>query len=119
LGGILTALHEDPHAAWLILSCDLPLLRAEDVQQLLAHRDIFQIATCFTGTDELPEPLCAIYEPKARPRLLSFLALGAQCPRWILRNGGAKLLTPTYARAVFNANTPEEYDEALALLKEN
>ena len=60
----------------------------------------------------LPEPLCAIYEPKARTRIFTFLADGVTCPRWMLRNGGADLVRPARAQAVYNANNPDDLARA-------
>jgi molybdopterin-guanine dinucleotide biosynthesis protein A len=126
LGGILTAMSEDARAAWLVVSCDLPLLEAGDVEQLVRARNPLRVATAFAShasascaDDELlPEPLCAIYEPKARGRMLAMLARGALCPRWILRTGGTALVEPARGEAVFNANDAEEYEQALALIGE-
>jgi molybdenum cofactor guanylyltransferase len=124
-GGILTALYRDPRRAWLVLSCDLPLLEEGDLQRLLEGRRPYGIATALAVPNEgddgreeplLPEPLCAIWEPRGRSRILSFFQEGATCPRWILRSGGVHMVRSDNPRATFNANTPEEKEAARALL---
>lgn len=117
VAGILSALEHQPGSAWLVLSCDLPLLDPRDLARLLKSRNPFALATSLKGFQDQPEPLCAIYEPKARPRLLSFIAQGSWCPRWALRSGGTTLITPENPQSVFNANTPEDRRRAAELLQ--
>ncbi|MFP4643688.1 MAG: NTP transferase domain-containing protein [Spirochaetales bacterium] len=62
----------------------------------------------------LPEPLCAVYEPKARTRMFTFLAEGVTCPRWMLRNGGADYILPSRPQAVYNANDAGDLARAKA-----
>ena len=67
IAGISAALAEHPDAAWLVLACDLPFLDARTLDTLIAARDRGGDATAFRSShDGLPEPLCAIYEPRAR-----------------------------------------------------
>ncbi len=125
IGGILTALDYDPFAAWFVLSCDLPFIETEDLRQLVGERDPLNLATAFCSqngsrpeeTDYLPEPLIAIYEPKARTRLLGGLMRGVGSPRSLLSLGGTKLVAPIRKRALFNANKREEYRQALGSLR--
>lgn len=117
MGGILTALSNDPKSAWLVQSCDLPLLERADLEKLITARDRFKVATAFGSTPKLlPEPLCAIYEPKARGRMLATMAHGAVGPRWMLRLGGTKLVRPVNESALFNANEVADYERAVELL---
>lgn len=109
LAGILSAQATHPHAAWLILACDLPRLDAATLDALIAARDPACDATAFRSErDDLPEPLCAIFEPKTRDALLAFAASGRNCPRKYLIGADTKLLPPP-AGALDNVNTAEEY----------
>ncbi|MCP5514166.1 MAG: molybdopterin-guanine dinucleotide biosynthesis protein B [Spirochaetales bacterium] len=128
LSGILTALEHDPMSAWMVASCDLPLLSHDDLETLITERNPKKAATCFgspplekdqvTDGSLMPEPLCAIYEPKARPRLLSLLGRGIFCPRRALRTSPVKIIYPENPDSLFNANNPEERKLASELLKE-
>jgi len=111
-GGILSAFQAHPLSAWLVLACDLPYLDEGTLDHLIRARDPWRYATAFQGHRELPEPLCAIYEPKARARFWQFLALGQTCPRKVLIHSSIALL-PSPGRALANVNTPEEHQEAL------
>ncbi len=115
LGGILSAMTQHPEAAWLVVACDLPHLDHATLKHLVDQRAPFKIATAFDSSDEkgLPEPLCAIYEPKSRMRLLDFLGLRIECPRKILLNSGIRRLKPIRAHALDNINSPLEREQYL------
>jgi molybdopterin-guanine dinucleotide biosynthesis protein A len=118
-GGILSAMHTHPTAAWLVLGCDLPFVDRTVLDELLDRRDPLALATCYDSAhDGLPEPLCAIYEPRYRRRLHQFLASGRDCPRKALINSRAKHLTLSSPGALDNINSPEEYNEAMSRIAE-
>ncbi|MFP4624449.1 MAG: hypothetical protein ACLFRX_09755, partial [Gemmatimonadota bacterium] len=82
-----------PEAAWLVLACDRPEIDDRTVGRLLAGRDPFRFATsCRRPQDGLPEPLCAVYEPKSRLRLFQAAALGHGCPGTMLMHARIALL---------------------------
>jgi molybdopterin-guanine dinucleotide biosynthesis protein A len=115
--GIRSALAADPAAAWLVIACDLPFLSDDVLSRLLAARDPMASATAYSSAhDGLPEPLCAIWEPKAAAELDAFLAGGKDCPRKFLMNHAVRLLDLEDRRALDNVNTPEEYDRALQVI---
>jgi molybdopterin-guanine dinucleotide biosynthesis protein A len=117
IAGIRSAFEAYPHAAWLVLACDLPFASDAVIEHLLANRDTSVMATAYASThDGLPEPLCAVWEPSAAPALAAFHATGKDCPRKFLLRHSARILEPVDARALDNVNTPEEYAQALAAL---
>ena len=112
-GGILTAMNTHRDAAWLAIACDLPYLDRETLADLVRKRNPLRVATAFvSANDGLPEPLCAIYEPRARSRLLQFMALGYTCPRKVLINSSVELLELQQSRALDNINDPDAYETA-------
>lgn len=117
-GAILSAFRQHPDAAWLVVACDLPLLDASTLQELITQRNRSKIATAFQSSSEpFPEPLITIWEPKAYPILLQFLAQGYSCPRKVLINSDIELLQAQNPTALRNVNAPEEMMEVLQLLK--
>jgi molybdenum cofactor guanylyltransferase len=108
--GIRSAMAAYPDVAWLVIACDLPFLSDAALEQLLRERDPSVLATAFRSAhDGLPEPLCAIWEPKAAAALSEYQSGGGQCPRKFLRSYPASLIVPRDRRALDNINTPEEY----------
>lgn len=117
MGGMLSALRAHPGAAFLVIACDLPFLDAATLGALARGRNPLRAATAFAGPqDGLPEPLCAIYEPRAYARALQLLGQGVDCPRKFLLNSSAALLVPPDARALRNVNDRGGYLEALGSL---
>ncbi len=115
-GAILSAFRHDPNTAWLVIACDLPLLDAETLDYLIKNRNLSAVATAFKSPDSkdsFPEPLITIWEPRAYPILLSFLAQGISCPRKVLINSDIHLLDAPNLDALRNVNTPEEREDVL------
>lgn len=117
MAGISAALEEHPDSAWLVLACDLPFLDAATLDTLIAARDRAGDATAFKSAhDGLPEPLCAIYEPRVRQSIATDLSAGRNCPRKFLINARTRLLDQPNPRALDNVNTLVEYGEAMSAL---
>ena len=117
IAGISAALAAYPDAAWLVVACDLPFLDAATLDYLLLARDPDFDATAFRSShDGLPEPLCAIYEPRSREGINAQIAAGRNCPRKFLINAHTQLLDQPNPRALDNINTVEEYERAMTAL---
>jgi len=117
IAGISAALATHPDMAWLVLACDLPFLDAATLDALIAGRDLERDATAFRSShDGLPEPLCAVYEPRARAAIAAHLAGGRNCPRKFLINANTRLLDQPNPRALDNVNTVAEYGAAMSAL---
>ena len=115
--GIRSALAARPDAAWLVLACDLPFLSDAALTQLLAERDPDASATAFRSShDGLPEPLCAIWEPRSAAELDAYQAAGGKCPRKFLMRHAARIVEPSDRRALDNVNTPDEYHDAARVI---
>ena len=118
LDGILSAMAQCPNAAWLVLACDLPFVDEQALTKLIKNRDDSKIATAYRSAhDDLPEPLCAIYEPRSIHTLMRFLADGCTCPRKILIHSDVKLIQQDQNISLENINSPDEYQTALKLCK--
>lgn len=117
IAGISAAIAEHPGAAWLVLACDLPFLDARTLDALLAGRSIDADATAFRSShDGLPEPLCAIYEPRAADKIAAHIGEGRNCPRKFLINASTRLLDQPNPRALDNVNTSDEYADAMSTI---
>jgi molybdopterin-guanine dinucleotide biosynthesis protein A len=113
--GLLSAHNAHPEAAWLVLACDLPLMDKKSLEELIAARNSDKIASAFADAeDPLPEPLCAIWEPKALKQSVEYLKAGnGSCPRKFLINADVNLVFPKQKEVLLNANSRTEYEEAL------
>jgi molybdopterin-guanine dinucleotide biosynthesis protein A len=145
LAGILSALEAYPHAAWLVVACDLPFLGHAALERLIAGRDPSLLATAFASADGqgghgshgaghgpgsgsgkaplpaagLPEPLCAIYEPAFQARLIELASQGIHCPRKALLNSPCRILPSPDPLSLSNVNRPEEFRQAREKLSDS
>lgn len=111
-GGICSAFQKDPNSAWLVLAIDVPFVDEHLIKLLLEKRNSSKVATAIKGKNkQFPEPLITIYEPKAYPILLQYLAQGYSCPRKMLINNDVEIVEvdDSYIR---NINTLEEFESA-------
>ncbi|MEZ4894877.1 MAG: NTP transferase domain-containing protein [Saprospiraceae bacterium] len=113
-GAILSAFRAHPDCAWLVAACDLPLLDKSVLEHLIQSRCVKKIATAYRVSDDaFPEPLITIWEPKAYAVLLSFLAQGYSCPRKVLINANAEVITAPNPEALQNVNSREDFEKML------
>lgn len=111
-GGICSAFQKDPNSAWLVLATDVPFINNHILSKLLKNRNPSKVATAIKGKgQEFPEPLITIYEPKAYPILLQYLAQGYSCPRKMLINSEVEIIEIEDA-FIRNINTPADYEMA-------
>lgn len=112
LGGILSAMKECPEINWIVIACDLPFVSELTIQTLISRRDESKTATAFMSIqDNLPEPLCAIWEGHAYGSILKLFNEGIDCPRKILIKSNAHLLKTDNPHWLDNINTPQEYQQ--------
>lgn len=108
-GAICSAFQHDPNTAWLVLATDLPYADEKLIRRLIQERDPSKVATALKGKNKkFPEPLITIWEPRAYPIMLQFLAQGISCPRKVLINSDVKLVE-VEDEFITNVNTPEEF----------
>lgn len=115
MAGIVSGMRLMPAADWLVIACDLPRLDVKTLahlvdsklpgEEFLAYRSEF---------DGLPEPLCTLYSHTALPIMEEAQAAEFRCPRKILIRNDCRLLEPVTPRALENANTPEDWNNATA-----
>lgn len=119
LGGLLSAFREKPDVAWLVVACDLPLLDKLAIKELVAARNPSSLATAFNSpVNEFPEPLIAIWEPRAYRVGLEFLAQGYSCPRKVLINSEVSLIDAQRPETLMNVNQPEESEKVMERLQQ-
>ncbi len=111
LAGILAALRWDP-VSWLVASCDLPRLRADAIEWLLAERRPGRWAV-LPRVGGVVQPLLAVYEPQSLPLLEALAAEGAPGPSRL--EGHPHVATPEpppeLADCWRGVNTPQELAE--------
>ena len=111
-GGICSAFQKDPNSAWFVLATDVPFVNDALIKLVIEKRNPSKVATAIKGKGkQFVEPLITIYEPKAYPILLQYLAQGYSCPRKMLINSDVEIVEVD-DDLIRNVNTPEEFEIA-------
>lgn len=110
--GLLAAHRRDPDAHWLVVACDYPLLPARAVAMLLAGFE--EPVTCFANDEGWCEPLLSIWSPAALRALAANVEAGRTGPNATVRALAGKMLQPVEEWWLLNANTPAQWEHALA-----
>lgn len=112
--GLLSAHAAYPDASWLVLACDLPLISEQSIAYLIQNRDAQKAATAFISPFNFsPEPLITIWEPAGLDALEKEFREGKNCPRKTLLKVEVELLKNPNSTEQFNANTPDEMNDAM------
>ncbi len=110
--GLLAAFTKHPGAAWLVIAADMPLLDRPLLARLVAARDSGALATAYRRSNGIPEPLCAIWEPRLLPVLQEAAPdLASVSLRRLLEAGPARLLEAAEDWRLTSVNTAT--DDAL------
>lgn len=108
------AIHHDPNSHWLMMPCDYPLLTPRELKRLVA--EYHPPVTCLKdGLGEL-HPLVSLWSPDA---LVCAGSKGAEDCRQlsrIIQDLGGTGVRPLYDFSLFNVNTSEDWQEAMALM---
>ena len=114
IAGIVAGMRLRPDADWLVLACDLPRLDLATLSTLAGSKqDGEKFLAYRSESDDLPEPLCALYASDSLPVLEKAQADDMRCPRKILIRNDCRLLDSVTRRALDNANTPEDWATAI------
>jgi len=111
--GMVTGMNLRPDADWLVVACDLPRLDLQTLSHLIRSIHAGERFIAYRSeSDDLPEPLCTLYTQAALPLLKQAQADDLRCPRKVLIRNACRLLEPVSPRALDNANTPEDWENA-------
>lgn len=111
LAGLLAAFAIRPGAAWLMVSCDQPLLSTPTLEWLIAERRGDRIAVLPRLTPARIEPFPGIYEPRCHREIAQLAAPGSGSSLQPIGDHPAVRIVgvpPRFAGEFLGANTPEE-----------
>jgi len=107
-----------PSVAWLTLAVDMPLVDHALIEELVTARDPSACATAFRHGDGVIEPLCTIWEPRARAPLLERLATGDASLRRFLECHPTALIVPSAPEKLRSVDHPAEHAALVEALRE-
>jgi molybdopterin-guanine dinucleotide biosynthesis protein A/nucleoside-triphosphatase THEP1 len=109
MSGILSSWSTCSDQAILVAGCDYPYLTSADVHHLIESREPGYQAVCFRNAEGFAEPLLAVYEPDAYPKLLQYFASGQNSLRHFLGTLQVKFLTPASYHTLTSIDSPEMF----------
>lgn len=114
IAGVLSAMDDYPNVDWLVVACDLPNIDDETIRFLIDNRAEGKPFTAFRSShDDLPEPLCAIYQRGSDAVIRAFVDEGMTCPRKMLIRSDTRLLVQPNPRSLDNVNTPGDLQKSV------
>lgn len=117
ISGILSGL-EQIQSPLLVLPCDMPFISNTTIERIFGKRDTSALATVYKNpVTGFTEPLLGIYELPILSPLQQWFEEGNYSLRKFIDLQRAAYVTPESNLELFSANTPEEMEEAMLILK--
>jgi len=114
--GLLSAFIDQPHAAWLLVACDMPLLGRRLIEALVRRRNPRKFSTAFVKVGGgMIEPLCTIYEPRIFPILQKQFDQGQRSLLKILEEVVIKRVACSNPEALRSVNRLKDLNEIMSL----
>ncbi|MFM9945339.1 MAG: NTP transferase domain-containing protein [Bacteroidia bacterium] len=118
IAALLSAYRQFPEASFLVIGCDYPFIKENDLKKLVANRDVKKQAVYyFNPESNFEEPLLAIYENSCLPILLENFEKGNFSLRHFLKSINSEKIYPESLESLTSVDTVEQYQEVLLKIK--
>lgn len=118
MAALLTACNKFPNNSFLVIGCDYPFVKNEDILQLINSRNEKDAAVSFfNGSTGFYEPMIAIYENKFKGLLFENFRQRQYSLQSILKGSSVCKVNPTAMKVIEGINTPEAYWIAMEEIK--
>ena len=119
MAALLSAFRQYPYAGFVVIGCDYPFFKENDVKKLIKNRDDNSQAVCYYDpVTNIEEPLLAIYENRCMPRLFQSFDEGNYSLRHFLKTINAKKISPESSKSLISVDTVSQYKDTLLKLKD-
>jgi molybdopterin-guanine dinucleotide biosynthesis protein A len=120
MNALLAAFDTFPDAGFLVLGCDYPYLRKEDLQQLIKAAETSGKTTAFYNAgSQIIEPLATVYLQDIQQSLRRQFDSGMHSLRLLLEDHNIHLVDAITPLRLKSIDTPEDYHLAFELLNTN
>ena len=117
MAGLLTALTGYSHKNILVIGCDYPFLKKDELADFLPLcRHENSAAAFYNKKEELYEPLLAYYHHHAKTMLLEMFEAGQYSLQHFLRTGNAFKYYPKNEKAITSIDTMKDFIETKQLI---
>jgi molybdenum cofactor guanylyltransferase len=120
MAALLSAFKQFPSNDFLVIACDYPFLKVEDINQLILEENRDQLAVCYQNSEtKMIEPLIAYYSQDCYPILLKSFEQKDYSLRHFLKENNSRVISPLSLKNIKSIDTPEAYQESLLIITEN
>ncbi|MEN8137956.1 MAG: molybdenum cofactor guanylyltransferase [Bacteroidota bacterium] len=113
LGGLYSLYKTYPDKSFLIIATDMPEVKKEHITRLLENRDKSLYISCYKNSKGFVEPLFAIWENKAFPKIEKLINENKLSMKMIINKHPAKIINADDDFSLLNINTKEEKENYL------
>lgn len=115
---LLSAFNQFPDNSFLVLACDYPFLKGDDIEKLVSERAEEHQSTAFYNSGSgFYEPLLAVYESSCYSLLKQHFNAGNHSLQQFLKGLNAKKIFPSDNQSLKSVDTVEEYESTLKTLR--
>jgi molybdopterin-guanine dinucleotide biosynthesis protein A/nucleoside-triphosphatase THEP1 len=108
--GLLSAFDENPNVAILLVACDYPYLKTQDISLLMQARQEGTDVVCFTNSmTGFDEPLIAAYEKQCAVMLRQYFEAGNFSLRHFLKTVNTKRVLPLDIASIKSIDSKEDF----------
>ncbi|WP_258105740.1 molybdenum cofactor guanylyltransferase [Marinoscillum sp. MHG1-6] len=109
MGGVISAMGNDPKSSWLVVACDLMNLTKESVQNLMGQQDkAYDVIAYQKPDNSFFETTITIYNPSAHSVILKQVHAGDYSLQSALQKLTVKEVVPEDFEALKNFNHPKD-----------
>jgi molybdopterin-guanine dinucleotide biosynthesis protein A len=114
MAALLSAFELEPDACFLVVGCDYPFIRKEDLQKLVHEKGDSDLALSYVNPETfITEPLLGIYCNASYPHILEHFLKKEFSLKNLLNDLHVKKIEPSSLQSITSVDTPEAYEEAL------
>lgn len=117
ISGLLTAFDKHPTAAFLFVGCDYPFVESADLKLLIDNQKENEVATAFYNSENIYEPLIALYKSRSYELLKKNYLSEKFSLRFFLEEVNAVRIKPRSLQSILSVDTMEDYDIAKKFLE--
>jgi molybdopterin-guanine dinucleotide biosynthesis protein A len=110
ISGLLSVAADFPNKKLLLIACDYPFLKKEDILYIIQNFTDQQIACGIINPETAEiEPLLCLYSPEAISKLKQEFAAGHDSLRRFLQSNDANAITSISNKAYLSIDTPDAF----------
>ena len=118
MAALLSAFDKYPDGSLLVVGCDYPLIKKDDLTRLIeASKSDIKALSYYNPENQIREPLLAIYKSECAPFLMSQYQSGNYSLNDFLKSVDALIIKPDSIQILKSIDTPESYLRTISELK--